>query len=70
MKEKILFKTKSGSKLYGTDSKSSDLDIKGVFLPDIHDLILNKAPKHYTSTTGNGGMKNNSDDVDETYPKR
>ena len=48
IKEKILFKTLTGSKLYGTNSENSDTDIKGVFLPDIKDLLLNKAPKHYT----------------------
>ena len=39
IKEKILFKTLTGSKLYGTNSENSDTDIKGVFLPDIKDLL-------------------------------
>ena len=30
MKERVIFKTVSGSKLYGTDSENSDTDIKGV----------------------------------------
>ena len=67
MKEKILFKTLSGSKLYGTNSLNSDTDIKGVFLPDINDLILGIAPKHYQFSTGNDHNKNSKDDVDETY---
>ena len=67
MKEKILFKCLSGSYLYGTNSESSDKDYKGVFLPDIKDLILGKAPKHYTSTTGSSTDKNTADDIDETY---
>ena len=67
MKEKILFKTLYGSKLYGTDSENSDIDYKGVFLPNMNDLILGKAPKHYTSSTGNSNNKNTKDDVDETY---
>ena len=67
MKEKILFKTLCGSKLYGTDSENSDIDYKGVFLPNINDLILGKAPKHYTSSTGNSNNKNTKDDIDETY---
>lgn len=67
MKEEIIFQTYAGSKLYGTDNENSDTDIKGVFLPDINDLILGKAPKHYQMTTGNNGTKNNKDDIDECY---
>jgi len=65
--EMILFKCLSGSYLYGTNSESSDKDYKGVFLPDLHDLILGKAPQHYTSTTGSYNERNSSDDIDETY---
>jgi predicted nucleotidyltransferase len=65
--EMILFKCLSGSYLYGTNSESSDKDYKGVFLPNFNDLILGKAPKHYTSTTGSFNEKNSSDDIDETY---
>jgi hypothetical protein len=67
MKEQILFKSLAGSYLYGTNSKSSDKDYKGVFLPNLHDLILGKAPKHYTSSTGSFNERNSSDDIDETY---
>lgn len=67
MKEKILFETVSGSKLYGTNSEGSDTDIKGVFLPDLNDLILGKAPKHYTSSTGSMSDKNSIEDIDKTY---
>jgi predicted nucleotidyltransferase len=65
--EMILFKCLGGSYLYGTNSESSDKDYKGVFLPNLNDLILGKAPKHYTSTTGSFNEKNSSDDIDETY---
>ncbi len=67
MKEKIIFKNLSGSYLYGTNGDNSDKDYKGVFLPDLQDLILEKAPKHYTSSTGSSTDKNTADDVDETY---
>lgn len=67
MKEKIIFKAYSGSKLYGTDGENSDVDIKGVFLPCKEDLILGKAPKHYVFSTGNSNKKNDKNDVDETY---
>ena len=36
-------KIKFGSFLYGTDTFNSDLDIKGIFLPDIKELITQKA---------------------------
>lgn len=65
--EVILFKCLAGSYLYGTNSQNSDKDYKGVFLPNINDLILAKAPKHYTLSTGSNIERNTSDDVDETY---
>ena len=65
--ETLLFKCLGGSYLYGTNSESSDKDYKGVFLPNLNDLILGKAPKHYTSTTGSSVDRNTADDVDETY---
>ena len=67
MNETVIFKTLSGSRLYGTYNENSDTDIKGVFLPSMHDLILGKAPKHYVSSTGKSNEKNNAEDVDETY---
>jgi predicted nucleotidyltransferase len=65
MKEKIIFKALSGSYLYGTNSELSDKDIKGVFLPDLDDLILNKVTNHYVFSTNKN--KNTADDIDETY---
>lgn len=67
MKEQIIFKCIVGSKLYGTNNENSDTDIKGVFLPNLNDLILGKAPKHYTFSSGGKYDKNDKDDVDETY---
>ena len=67
MKEKILFKCYSGSKLYGTDNENSDTDIKGVFVPDIKDLIIGKAPKHYQFTTSKNNTRNTKEDIDQTY---
>lgn len=67
MEEKIIFKSLSGSKLYGTDSIHSDTDIKGVFLPDIKDCILGKVSNVITKSTGSKNEKNSSIDIDETY---
>ena len=37
--KKIIFKTIVGSQAYGTSTKNSDLDIKGVYIQDIDDII-------------------------------
>ena len=64
---KLLFETISGSKLYGTDSEKSDTDIKGVFLPDIAECVLGKAPKVISESTGKKHEKNSKEDTDKTY---
>lgn len=65
--EVILFKCLAGSYLYGTNSQNSDKDYKGVFLPNFNDLLLAKAPKHYTFSSGSKNQRNTSEDIDETY---
>ena len=67
MKEPKLFETIYGSKLYGTNGPNSDVDYKGVFLPYASDMLLGKAPKQYTKSTGSDSKANSVDDVDETY---
>jgi len=67
IKEKVLFLTKAGSFLYGTNSEKSDTDIKGVFLPDLNDLILKKSPNHYNFKTGDSHSRNTSEDIDVTF---
>lgn len=67
MKEKIIFEAIVGSKLYGTNGENSDTDIKGVFLPNIEDLILGKAPKCIQESTAKEGERNNKNDIDRTY---
>jgi len=47
----ILFITKFGSHFYGTASKNSNLDYRGIYLPSLKSLILTKAPQHYSFTT-------------------
>lgn len=66
IKEKILFMVKTGSFLYGTNSEKSDTDIKAIFLPDLEDLILRRAPNHYSFSTGNNKSKNEKEDIDFT----
>ena len=69
MNEKInlIFKTYSGSLLYGTNSEKSDIDFKGVFLPEKRDLLLGKPAKTVTKSTASDHVRNTKDDVDESY---
>lgn len=49
---KELVRMKFGSHLYGTATPESDTDIKGVFLPELRDLLLARAPRHQHTSTG------------------
>ncbi len=60
----IIFKTKFGSHLYGTQNEKSDTDYKGVFLPTINDLLCGKLKKSVKLDTKKGTEKNTSEDVD------
>lgn len=62
---RTLMKCVHGSHLYGLNTESSDVDYKGIFLPSLEDLLLNKAPKQITSSTGKEHEKNQAGDVDE-----
>jgi len=62
---KLVLKTVHGSHLYGTNTPESDVDYKGVFVnTDFGDIILGRAAKHCSETTGNGRSKNTSSDID------
>lgn len=41
----IIFETVYGSKLYGCDMEGSDHDIRGVYLPGLHDFLSEVTPK-------------------------
>lgn len=61
---KIVFLSQVGSILYGTNSESSDIDLKGIFVPTLEDVLLKKDPEHWTNNTNNTNTKNSADDVD------
>jgi len=61
---RIVYVTKYGSKLYGTDNEFSDTDYKGIFVPMMDDILLKKDLEHWTSNTNNTNEKNSVDDVD------
>lgn len=49
---KLIFKTRFGSHLYGTDTPSSDEDFKGIYVCSLEDIILKK-----DTTTKHEGIK-------------
>lgn len=60
-----ILKMNFGSILHGTNTPNSDIDIKGIFLPDIKQVLLNDIPKSInTSTKKDSSMKNTKDDID------
>ncbi len=61
---KLLYLVEYGSSLYGTDTPESDLDLRGIFLPNLDDLYLCNSPKEFNYTTGNDKSRNNNEDVD------
>lgn len=66
---KTLVRIQHGSHLYGTNTETSDLDYKGVFLPDGRDIILQRIPHVIDLGTGDHSTKNTKDDVDDqSYP--
>lgn len=62
---KLIVQIKCGSHLYGTATASSDLDVKGVYLPEARDILLqNIKPIISFNRSKLQGEKNTADDVD------
>ena len=61
----IILKAVFGSHMYGLNTKDSDKDIKGIFFPQIRDILLNRVPKVQTFSAGPEHKKNGPLDVDE-----
>lgn len=65
MIEDVVVKIKFGSHLYGTATEKSDTDYKGVFLPTLEEILLNRIPKSYNFKTKTKNIgKNTAEDVD------
>lgn len=64
---KQIVKIKVGSFLYGTNNEESDTDIKGVYVPNLRELILGRIPKGRSFSTGDNKTKNTKGDKDITY---
>jgi len=62
-----LYKTMFGSRLYGTNTPSSDIDWKEVFLPEKAQLLIGRKPTNVVVSTGGDKTRNTKDDVDYEY---
>lgn len=61
---KLLFLTKYGSHLYGTNTLESDLDVAGIYAPSYKSLFTVNSPESLHYTSGNNYSKNSNSDVD------
>lgn len=63
-----LFTCLYGSRLYGTQTPTSDLDVKHVYLPDLNDLLVGKhLVNKVKKTNTEKNTRNGADDVDEEF---
>jgi hypothetical protein len=63
-----LFSCLYGSRLYGTQTPTSDLDRKHIVLPALDDLLLGMGVKNKDKKTNTEkNVRNTQDDVDETF---
>jgi len=60
----LLYLCKFGSHLYGTNTPDSDLDFKGLFLPNRRQLLLGHYPRHLKYSSGNDESRNSGEDID------
>ena len=65
--EQLIVFMKFGSHLYGTDTKDSDTDYKGIYLPTQKQILEGNIPKaasYKTKNTKEEGVRNGKDDID------
>ena len=59
---KVIYLTKFGSQLHGTQTPNSDTDYFGLFVPSIHDVLLKQDLDHFKRETSKD--RNTKDDID------
>lgn len=64
---KKIVKMVFGSHMYGLNTPNSDMDYKGIYLPELDDLLLGTHAKHISHSTGDDLSKNTADDVDDEW---
>jgi hypothetical protein len=64
----VIVEMRFGSHLYGTDTPESDLDVKGVYMPEARDILLQQVKPSITSSREKeAGERNRPSDVDREY---
>jgi predicted nucleotidyltransferase len=61
---KVVYLSIVGSKLFGTDTKDSDTDYRGIFIPSVNSCITKTCEDNIIFKTKNDDSKNNSEDLD------
>lgn len=68
MKSSKLFSVMFGSRLYGTQTPTSDVDWKHIVLPSLDHLLLGRGVDNKVKKTNNvKNVRNGADDVDEEF---
>lgn len=62
-----LFKIKHGSYLYGTNTASSDIDFKTVYLPNLKDMLVGKKLEIYKERISGKNERTKADEVEEEF---
>ena len=52
--EDLILITYFGSRLFGTSTENSDVDIKGIFIPTTYQILMNKIPEQYLYSSKEG----------------
>jgi len=64
----VIFTGLVGSHLYHLNTPESDRDYKSIYIPEYRDIILGRAKKNITTSTGQNDSKNSANDIDnETF---
>lgn len=56
-----------GSHMYGLNTPNSDIDYKGVYLPELNDILLGTAAKNISRSTGDAQSQNGAGDIDDDW---
>ena len=56
-----------GSHMYGLDTPNSDIDYKGIYLPELDELLLGTVNKNISFSTGNNESRNGAGDIDDDW---